>query len=109
MACHGDERIRASSMPSDDWKTTDTRSPPNTSFDTPFVLFAVGIAATEEMRSTVEAHVEVVREALTPWDAGRAYRNFAELSIGYGSALAMVLLALTLATSAVMFSLRRAR
>src|SRR5438552_18763704 len=39
-----------------------------------------------------------------------AYRmSFAELSIGYGSALAMVLLALTLATSAVMFSLRRAR
>jgi multiple sugar transport system permease protein len=39
-----------------------------------------------------------------------AYRmSFAELSIGYGSALAIVLLALTLATSAVMFSLRRAR
>jgi len=39
-----------------------------------------------------------------------AYRmSFAELSIGYGSALAMVLLVLTLATSAVLFSLRSAR
>jgi multiple sugar transport system permease protein len=39
-----------------------------------------------------------------------AYRmSFAELSIGYGSALAMVLLALTLATAAILFSLRRAR
>src|SRR3954471_12814232 len=39
-----------------------------------------------------------------------AYRmSFAELSIGYGSALAMVLLVLTLATSAILFSLRSAR
>ena len=50
------------------------------SFDTPFILFAVGIAATEEMKATVEAHVEVVQKALEPWDAGRAYLNFAERS-----------------------------
>ena len=50
------------------------------SFDAPFVLFAVGIAATEEMKATVEAHVEVVQKALEPWDAGRAYLNFAERS-----------------------------
>src|SRR3954465_11628515 len=37
-----------------------------------------------------------------------AYRmSFAELSIGYGSALAMVLLALTLAVSGTLFALRR--
>src|SRR5207249_2391083 len=52
------------------------------SFDAPFVLFAVGIAATEEMKATVEAHVEVVQKALEPWDAGRAYLNFAERSTG---------------------------
>lgn len=50
------------------------------SFDAPFVLFAVGIAMTEEMKGTVEAHVEIVKKALAPWDAGRAYLNFAELS-----------------------------
>jgi multiple sugar transport system permease protein len=39
-----------------------------------------------------------------------AYRmSFAELSIGYGSALAVVLLVLTLATSAILFSLRKAQ
>jgi FAD/FMN-containing dehydrogenase len=47
-------------------------------FDAPFVLFAVGVAATEQMKATAEAHVEVVRKALAPWDAGRAYLNFAE-------------------------------
>ncbi|HEX6701835.1 MAG TPA: BBE domain-containing protein, partial [Gaiellaceae bacterium] len=46
-------------------------------FDAPFVLFAVGAAATEQMKASVEAHLEVVREALAPWDAGRAYLNFA--------------------------------
>jgi multiple sugar transport system permease protein len=39
-----------------------------------------------------------------------AYRkSFTELSIGYGSALAIALLALTVAVSAVLFALRRAR
>ena len=32
------------------------------------------------MKATVEAHVEVVQKALEPWDAGRAYLNFAERS-----------------------------
>ena len=32
------------------------------------------------MKATVDAHVEVVQEALQPWDAGRAYLNFAERS-----------------------------
>jgi FAD/FMN-containing dehydrogenase len=49
-------------------------------FDAPFILFAVGIAATEETKATVEAHVDVVHNALEPWDAGRAYLNFAERS-----------------------------
>ena len=47
-------------------------------FDAPFVLFAVGVAATPEMKTTVETHLEVVQKALAPWDAGRAYLNFAE-------------------------------
>ncbi|MBA3505187.1 MAG: sugar ABC transporter permease, partial [Betaproteobacteria bacterium] len=39
-----------------------------------------------------------------------AYRtSFAELNLGYGAALAMVLLAITLAISILMFRLRRAR
>jgi FAD/FMN-containing dehydrogenase len=49
------------------------------SFDAQFVLFAVGMAPTEELKGTVEAHVELVKQALAPWDAGRAYLNFAEL------------------------------
>jgi FAD/FMN-containing dehydrogenase len=47
-------------------------------FDAPFILFAVGMAPTPQAKATTEAHVEVVHDALRPWDAGRAYLNFAE-------------------------------
>ena len=43
-----------------------------------FALFAVGIAMTPEMGAAVRAHVEVVRAAMAPWDAGRDYLNFTE-------------------------------
>jgi hypothetical protein len=48
------------------------------SIDAEFALFAVGIAATPELKAAVEQHVELVRAAMEPWDAGRTYLNFAE-------------------------------
>ncbi|HWC39868.1 MAG TPA: FAD-binding oxidoreductase [Acidimicrobiales bacterium] len=43
-----------------------------------YALFAVGIAPTPEAKAAVEAHVEVVRQAMSPWQAGHMYMNFAE-------------------------------
>ena len=42
-----------------------------------FLLFAVGMAPTPDAGTTVKAQVELVQNALAPWDAGRAYSNFA--------------------------------
>ncbi len=42
-----------------------------------FLLFAVGMAPTPEAGTAVKAQVELVQNALAPWDAGRAYSNFA--------------------------------
>ncbi len=38
-----------------------------------YIMFAVGMAPAPEMGAAVEAHVDMVREALAPWDAGRRY------------------------------------
>jgi FAD/FMN-containing dehydrogenase len=46
--------------------------------DGEFVMFAVGMALTPEMAAAVEQHVDVVKAALAPWDAGKRYLNFAE-------------------------------
>jgi hypothetical protein len=46
--------------------------------DAPFALFAVGIAATPEMKATVHDEVEQVRAVFAPLDAGSTYLNFAE-------------------------------
>lgn len=43
-----------------------------------FALFAVGMAMTPGTGAAVRAHIEVVRAALAPWDAGRDYLNFTE-------------------------------
>jgi hypothetical protein len=43
-----------------------------------FLMFAVGMTPTPEMSSAVHAHVELVQNALAPWDSGRMYLNFAE-------------------------------
>jgi FAD binding domain-containing protein len=43
-----------------------------------FALFAVGMAPDAEMALAVEAHVDTVKQAMAPWDAGRRYLNFAE-------------------------------
>ena len=42
-----------------------------------FLLFAVGMAPTPEAGAAVKAQVELVHNALAPWDAGRAFSNFA--------------------------------
>jgi len=42
-----------------------------------FLLFAVGMAPTHDAGTAVKAQVELVQNALAPWDAGRAYSNFA--------------------------------
>jgi hypothetical protein len=46
--------------------------------DAGFAMFAVGIPMTPEIGAAVESHVELVKAALAPWDAGRSYFNFTE-------------------------------
>ena len=46
----------------------------------------VSLPVPPEMTTAVEAHVDVVKEALAPWDAGRRYLNFAERPIDRRSA-----------------------
>jgi FAD/FMN-containing dehydrogenase len=46
-----------------------------------FAMFAVGMAMDAESAAAVEAHVEVVKAALSSWDEGRRYLNFVERSI----------------------------
>jgi hypothetical protein len=48
------------------------------SIDARFVVFAVGMAMTPEMKAAVEARVDEVKEALAPWDSGSDYLNFSE-------------------------------
>jgi FAD/FMN-containing dehydrogenase len=47
------------------------------SIDGGFLMFAVGMAPTPELGAAVRAHVELVQNALAPWDAGRTFSNFA--------------------------------
>jgi FAD/FMN-containing dehydrogenase len=47
------------------------------SIDGRFLMFAVGMAPTPELGAAVRAHVELVQNALAPWDAGRTFSNFA--------------------------------
>jgi FAD/FMN-containing dehydrogenase len=48
------------------------------SVDAGFAVVAVGMAMTPEMKEVAAAHVEVVKDALAPWDAGRMFLNFAQ-------------------------------
>jgi FAD/FMN-containing dehydrogenase len=48
------------------------------SLDGKFMLYAVGMAPTPELGAGVRAHVELVQNALAPWDSGRTYLNFTE-------------------------------
>jgi FAD/FMN-containing dehydrogenase len=43
-----------------------------------FLMFAVGMTPTPELAAAVRHHVELVQNALAPWDSGRMYLNFAE-------------------------------
>jgi FAD/FMN-containing dehydrogenase len=45
-----------------------------------FAFFAVGMAIDPDMAAAVDAHVDVVKQALGEWDAGRRYLNFSERS-----------------------------
>jgi len=49
--------------------------------DAPFLWFAVGIAPAPQALEAVERHLDRVATALTPWDAGRGYWNFAERKV----------------------------
>ena len=44
--------------------------------DGDYAFYAVGMAPDEETAEAVAAHVDVVRGALTEWDAGKRYLNF---------------------------------
>jgi hypothetical protein len=46
--------------------------------DGDYAFFAVGMAPDQETAEAVAAHVDVVRGALTEWDAGKRYLNFSE-------------------------------
>jgi hypothetical protein len=46
-----------------------------------FALFAVGVAPHDEAAAAVQAHIDVVKGALAPWDAGRRLLNFSERRI----------------------------
>jgi hypothetical protein len=49
--------------------------------DAPFLWFAVGIAPAPEALEAAERHLDRLARALTPWDAGRSYWNFAERKV----------------------------
>lgn len=51
------------------------------SLEAGFAEVAVSLVLNPEMAAAVQRHAAVVRAALAPWDAGRNYANFAELSI----------------------------
>ncbi len=46
--------------------------------EAPFITFAVGIAATPELKAAVKAEVEDVSALLAPYDSASMYLNFAE-------------------------------
>jgi hypothetical protein len=45
-----------------------------------FTVFGVALTPDRASERAAHAHCDVVRQALAPWDAGRAYLNFAERS-----------------------------
>jgi hypothetical protein len=48
------------------------------SIDAGFALFAVGMAATLELKEAVAAHAAAVKAAVAPWKSDRGYFNFAD-------------------------------
>ncbi len=50
------------------------------SIEADYALFAVGVAPTPEDKSAIDAHIEMVRKAMEPWQARHMYMNLAETS-----------------------------
>jgi hypothetical protein len=48
------------------------------SFDADYLMFALGLVPTPELKAPVESQVQAVKDALAPWAAKRMYLNFAE-------------------------------
>jgi hypothetical protein len=48
------------------------------SLDARFAVYAVGMAGTPELAPLVAGAIDLLLDALAPWDAGRRYPNFAE-------------------------------
>jgi FAD/FMN-containing dehydrogenase len=48
------------------------------SFESPFMLFAVGITPTPDALAAVKHSVATLRSALAPWESGHTYLNFVE-------------------------------
>jgi FAD binding domain len=53
------------------------------SIDADFALYAVGMAPDEPAATAVNAHIDVVKGALSEWDAGRRFLNFSERPDGH--------------------------
>ncbi len=51
------------------------------SFDAGYILFAVGMAITPQMKAAVEAHARAVVDTMSPHRAADGYMNFAENSV----------------------------
>jgi FAD/FMN-containing dehydrogenase len=51
-----------------------------------FAVYGVGIPVDAEAAAAITAHFPRVRDALTAWDSGRSYLNFAEQETDLGSA-----------------------
>jgi FAD binding domain-containing protein/berberine-like enzyme len=47
-------------------------------WEAPYLMFAVGIAPTSEVREVIEGFVARLRDMLAPWEADHTYLNFAE-------------------------------
>jgi hypothetical protein len=54
------------------------------SIDAPFVMFAVGMTPTPEVKAAVAGDLAKVMDALAGYDAGRAYLNFVEKPVETG-------------------------
>jgi hypothetical protein len=51
-----------------------------------FAMFAVGLPMDQGSAKAIGAHLEVVSEALAPWDEGSVYLNFTETPVDTRSA-----------------------
>jgi hypothetical protein len=49
--------------------------------EAPYVMFAVGMTPTRELRQVVENQIDGIKQALAPWNANHAYLNFAERAV----------------------------